>query len=587
MTSKNSTSRPALALRVAGDAVELARVSACSSDLELPTAWALWSPAEVMVDLVVLPRASEGSGALERLLAWRGARALPRVVAFGAWPSPEARRAVLVAGADAVASNDDELVEALLAQARTVESIRLAEAALVELGAAYVVVGPDGVATAEALGASAFGLGASPTLSPVDDDPEGLAREAAELAADADDPAGRIQRRLTLSDGFGERLFGRTVVALETPQGRRALAIHHDLGDRVELERQALAGQKVAAVSKLQASLVHDLNNAFCVISSCGELLLDGLPSGDPGREDASEILRAITRANALVQRMSAFAKNLGSRPARVNVVELVRRADALLRRAHSDRIELSLGLRSDDATALTDAPLLEQAIVDVVGAATATGASRASIAIDVEERGAEVVVGLTATAHGDGAEPAWAHVATEELAALRALVQRTGTRVAIDPSGARIELALRRAPERVPGTKLARARLHAGRPETILVVDDDSAVRASAARVLKVLGYRVHVARCVADARAVAAANAIDAVATDIMLPDGTGFELVAALRRERPSMGALLFSGYLDSELGPTPADAVFMAKPFTTLDLASSLRTALDGAPRDDRE
>ncbi len=586
MTSKNHASRPAFALRVAGDAVDLARVSACASELELRAAWAHWSPAEASVDLVVLPGASQGSAALERLLAWRGARALPRIVAFGAWPSPESRRAALVAGADAVASSEDELAEALLAQTRTIEHLRFVDSVLVELGAAYAVVGPDGSAVAEASGAASSGLGASPTLSPVDDDPEGLAREAAELAADAGDPAARIQRRLTLSDGFGERVFGRTVVALETPRGRRALSVHLDLGDRLELERQALTGQKVAAVSKLQASLVHDLNNAFCVISSCGELLLDGLPSGDPGREDASEILRAITRANALVQRMSAFAKNLGSRPARVNVVELVRRADALLRRAHSDRVELSLGLRSDDATALTDAPLLEQAIVDLVGAATTTGASRASIAIDVEERGAEVLVVLTATALGDGAEPAWAHVATEDLAAVRALVQRTGTRVSTDPSGARIELALRRAPERVPGTKLARARLHAGRPETILVVDDDSAVRASASRVLKVLGYRVHVARCVADARAVVAANAIDAVATDIMLPDGTGFELVEALRRERASLGVLLFSGYLDSELGPTPADAVFMAKPFTTLDLASSLRSALDGAPRDDR-
>jgi len=572
-------------IRVAGDEADLARVRSSAEIAGLRAEPALWAPAEAAVDVVVLMRPNEGSMPLDRLLAWRGARSLPRLVAFGTWPSADARRAALAAGADSVAANEAELVEALLAQVRTAEQLRLGESVLVELGAAYAVVNPDGATMTESLNAGASGLGVSPAVSLVDDDPETLKREAAELAAHAEVHPAHLQRRVTLSDGFGERVFGRSVVALETPRGRCALEIHVDLHDRIELERQALTGQKVAAVGKLQASLVHDLNNAFCVISSCGELLLDGLPSGDPGREDASEILRAVTRANALVQRMSAFAKNLGSRPARVNVVELVRRADVLLRRAHSDRIDLSLELRSDDATALTDAPLLEQAIVDLVGSATATSASRAAIAVDVEERGAEVVVGLTAMALGEGAESAWAHVATAELDAVRALVERTGTRVSTDLSGARIELALRRAPERVPGTKLARARLRAGRPEAILVVDDDSAVRASASRVLKVLGYRVHVARCVADARAVAAANAIDAVATDIMLPDGTGFDVVAALRRERAGMGVLLFSGYLDSELGPTPADAVFMAKPFTTLDLATSLRAALDGAPRDD--
>ena len=119
---------------------------------------------------------------------------------------------------------------------------------------------------------------------------------------------------------------------------------------------------------------------------------------------------------------------------------------------------------------------------------------------------------------------------------------------------------------------------------ETLLLVEDDEAVRTYLTRLLEAHGYRVIAAEHQADALALAQAigGPIHLVITDVLMPGGTGPELVRALGQIRPGMPALYISGYADAcglqATGPYARDRHFLQKPFSAADLLSRIRQIL---------
>ncbi len=125
---------------------------------------------------------------------------------------------------------------------------------------------------------------------------------------------------------------------------------------------------------------------------------------------------------------------------------------------------------------------------------------------------------------------------------------------------------------------------LDVGRSETVLVVEDDHAIRALVERALAKAGYRVLAAESAAEAMDVAAQHdgAIELLFTDVVMPEGNGPELAQQLLKSRPSMRVLFTSGYADDkvfESTGTPKAAQFLAKPYSFAGLARKVREALD--------
>jgi CheY-like chemotaxis protein len=114
------------------------------------------------------------------------------------------------------------------------------------------------------------------------------------------------------------------------------------------------------------------------------------------------------------------------------------------------------------------------------------------------------------------------------------------------------------------------------GGSETVLIVEDEQAVRLALARALGSLGYAVHEARLGADARVIAREHHIDLVITDVVLPDGDGLDLLAELA-QRPTR-ALVVTGYADRELHRLDPSVPLLRKPFSMNELARKVRAAL---------
>jgi CheY-like chemotaxis protein len=122
---------------------------------------------------------------------------------------------------------------------------------------------------------------------------------------------------------------------------------------------------------------------------------------------------------------------------------------------------------------------------------------------------------------------------------------------------------------------------------ESILLVEDDSNLRALVARVLKSRGYTVHVAASGTEALLIAAdaSTLLDAVITDVVMPGMNGREVVEKLLESRPAIGSLLMSGYTDDEVlrrGVQQGETAFLQKPFTPDQLARKVRAVLDRSP-----
>jgi len=381
------------------------------------------------------------------------------------------------------------------------------------------------------------------------------------------------------------------------------------------LEAQLLHAQKMEAVGRLAGGVAHDFNNLLAAIMGYGSAALAELPAQGQVREDLEQILVAAHRAAELTRSLLAYSRRQASDPRPVNLDAVIGRVQGLLRRVIGEDIALHTALAAPEETVLADSGQIEQLLMNLAtnsrdamprGGRLTIETRRTQIDDDFIRRhgygkaGAYVLLSVSDTGAGmDEAtrqrvfEPFFT---TKEvgkgtglgLAMVYGSVKQHGGYISVDSepgkgSTFRIYLPLVSAapvPLAVAGS-LAAPR--SGK-ETVLLAEDDPAVRSLTSRVLGESGYTVIVASDGQDALAHLARNLdrIDLLIVDVVMPGMNGKEVAEEAEGMKPGIKVLYTSGY--------PADVIqtkgvlqeglsFIAKPAAPQDLLRKVREVLD--------
>jgi hypothetical protein len=405
-----------------------------------------------------------------------------------------------------------------------------------------------------------------------------------------------------------------------TDEAGRLLAVEgilRDVTDRVlaeqeraRLERQLRQAERLDSLGQLAGGVAHDFNNLLAVISGYADMLDDELPPDAPCRPDVAGIKQAAARAAALTRQLLIFSRLEPSQPETLDLNAIVADTERLLRRTLGEDIELVTTLDPALRPVTMDRSKLEQVLMNAVvnSRAAMPEGGRLTIAtrcLPGASPTASPDICLTITDTGCGMPPEVAARAFEPfyttkgpgqgtglgLATAYGAVTEAGGSIALEsePGGGttvRVRLpAATAAPSRpVP----AAGRHRPGNGETVLVVEDEDAVRDIVRRILGNAGYRVCEAASPHAALELCAGAAVrpDVLLTDVIMPGMSGTQLAAALRRDVPDLPVLFMSGYT-SGAAPggqqLPPDAPLVRKPFDAATLLEALHGVLAGAAR----
>ena len=392
------------------------------------------------------------------------------------------------------------------------------------------------------------------------------------------------------------------------------LAIKEDITEHKQLEAQFRQAQKMEAVGRLAAGVAHDFNNLLTVILGYSDLVLSDLGPENPQRDSLLEVKKAGERAAGLTRQLLAFSRQQLLEPREVDLNETVTDCARMLQRLVGEDIILAVVQDVGLPPVRVDPGQLEQAIVNLVvnardaipqfGKITITTA-RASLAeadcrLHPHARpGPQVVLAVMDT--GCGMDEATLARIYEPFFTTKEPGKGTGLGLAmvfgfIQQSGGHITVAS--APGQgttfkihLPALALAgveaagadRVEPLPGGTETILLVEDESAVRQLSRQLLENRGYTVIPAANGAEALRLAGTHAgrIDLLLTDVVMPGMGGGQLVETIRERRPDIKILLVSGYTGDALnrhGGIGPGMNFLPKPFTVSTLAVKVREVL---------
>jgi two-component system, cell cycle sensor histidine kinase and response regulator CckA len=395
-----------------------------------------------------------------------------------------------------------------------------------------------------------------------------------------------------------------------------ALTMFTDITGRKLLEEQLRQAQKMEAVGRLAGGIAHDFNNLLTAIRGHAELLLSEMSAHHPLRADLVEINRAAERASTLTRQLLAFSRRQILQPRILDMDIVVVEMERLIRRLIGEDIELQTRPAARGARVRADRGQLEQVLMNLaVNARDAMpNGGRLTIEtsiVDLDEKyarfhpgsvpGAYVRMGVADTGIGMDArtlshvfEPFFTTKAVGKgtglgLATVYGVVKQSGGYIAVQSeagSGTSFDIFLPRVLDASDPARESNGRVDPERTgQTVLLAEDEDAVRSLASRVLRKHGYQVLEARDGADALRVADSYAgfIHILLTDVVMPRMGGRELVERLTPVRPGMRVLYMSGYTDDALVHhgvlTGSGTWFLEKPFTPDSLAMKLREVIE--------
>jgi two-component system cell cycle sensor histidine kinase/response regulator CckA len=372
------------------------------------------------------------------------------------------------------------------------------------------------------------------------------------------------------------------------------------------LEQQAFEAQQMETVARLVGGVAHDFNNLLTVIMAGCELVLMELADPDPKRADLREIRQAADRATLLTRQLLAFSRQQLLAPQIVNLNVLLAGIEGLLQRLLGDDIELQRIAGLDLGAVEADPGQLEQVIMNLVVNARDAMPRGGKLTIETAnvevdpafaeshppiEPGSYVMIAVrdTGTAMDEHTR---AHLASKGtglgLATVYGIVKQGGGCIyASNEPGGRAGFWIylpRVGPAAKPEPRLSAVPGSLSGTETILLVEDDSQVRAVAVEVLKRYGYSVLDAADVDSALALEERHAgpLHLLITEEVLPLRSGEELASSLRARWPELRVLVMSGFTDRvSLVREGADG-FLQKPFGPVTLARKVRETLE-SPR----
>jgi two-component system, cell cycle sensor histidine kinase and response regulator CckA len=390
-----------------------------------------------------------------------------------------------------------------------------------------------------------------------------------------------------------------------------------DLTEHRKLEEQLRQSQKMEAIGQLAGGVAHDFNNIMAVIQMQLDLLRTGGDLVPDQQESAAEIGKAAQRAAALTRQLLLFSRRETLRPCDLDLNESLTDITKMLQRIVGEDVQMILKLATQSLSVHADAGMIDQVLMNLaVNSRDAMpGGGQLVIetaAVEIDELAAAQsvrsrpgsFVRLSVSDTGTGIPPEVLPRIFDPFFTTKGVGKGTGLGLAtvfgivqqhhgwIDVyseagHGTTFRIYLPRLTESSSSHSPLAAPVpaHGGR-ETILLVEDDPALRGSLRNALTHLGYRV-----IEAASGVAALEiwrqhreAIDLLFTDLVMPDGmNGYELARQIQLENPGLKVIYASGYcadVASDHIPLKEGYNFLAKPFDACQLARAIRNRLDG-------
>jgi PAS domain S-box-containing protein len=386
--------------------------------------------------------------------------------------------------------------------------------------------------------------------------------------------------------------------------------------ERRKLKKQIFQAAKMEAVGRLAAGVSHDFNNIVTAIDGYSDLLLGQLDEADPRRRNVEEIRKAGERAGALTRQLLSFSRQQAPQLKVLDLNGLILNLESMLRRLIGEDIEIRTHLDTGLWPVKTDLGQIEQVIINL--AVNARDAMPRGGKLSIETCNVRLddvrifenipvrpgcYAMLVVSDNGSGMDgETRRHIfdpffTTKEadkgtglgLSVVYGIVKNSGGYVWVysEPGrGTTFKIYLPRVEEKPESAAPAVAAFGGFRgSETVLLVEDDDAVRKLLREVLERIGYTVLDACNGGEALGICerSEGGIHLTVTDIVMPEMSGVELSRRIRSLQPGMKTLYMSGYSDNSLayhGIMDTGTSFLQKPFTPEALGRKVREVLDG-------
>jgi len=391
--------------------------------------------------------------------------------------------------------------------------------------------------------------------------------------------------------------------------------IMRDLTERRKLEAQLHHSQKMEAIGQLAGGVAHDFNNLLTIISGYSEVLLARLPATDPASRLLQEIHKAGERAAALTRQLLAFSRKQIIQPKVLDLNALVSEVGKMLRRVIGEDLTLTTVLSPRLGQVKADPGQIEQVLMNLaVNARDAMPQGgkftieTANVELDQNsiqgqpevQPGCYVLLAVSDTGCGM-TEETKAHIfepffTTKDLgkgtglglATVYGIVKQSGGYIYVDSEpghGTMFKIYLPLVEDGVPsGQSHTNPKTSPHGSETILLVEDEDAVRSLTRYALQLHGYAVLEARDGEEALRVAEQHQgpIHLLMTDVVMPRMDGRQVAERLAQAQPGLKVLFLSGYTDDAVvrhGVLASEVAFLQKPFTPSALTQKVRDVLD--------
>jgi PAS domain S-box-containing protein len=395
------------------------------------------------------------------------------------------------------------------------------------------------------------------------------------------------------------------------------IGISRDITERQKVEKQLQQSQKLESVGNLAGGIAHDFNNLLTVIRGYSSLLLDQAGANSSFVNPVRQIDDAASRAASLTHQLLAFSRRQVLQPRVLNMNHIVRDVETLLRRLIGEDIDLLTILDPNVGSVKADQSQMEQVIMNLAVNArdampeggkltieTATVFLDAGYAKEhaIPIVGSCVMLGISDTGHGMEPETI-AHIFEPffttkiqgkgtglGLSTVYGIVKQSGGYIWVysEPKrGTSFKIYLPLVEESPTAHKVSPAVIHAPGSETILLVEDDDALRKLAGTILVQSGYSILSAKSPDEALKISSdlANSFALLLTDVVMPGMNGRELSRRISEQRPGIPTLFMSGYTTNAIvhqGVLDSDLAFLPKPFTAEVLRARVREVLDACP-----
>jgi PAS domain S-box-containing protein len=404
----------------------------------------------------------------------------------------------------------------------------------------------------------------------------------------------------------GDEVFVCRAVMIDITERKRAEE------EKEKLQGQLLQAKKMESIGRLAGGVAHDFNNMLSVILGHTELAFEQVAPGQPLYESLQEISKAAKRSADITRQLLAFARKQVIIPKVLDLNETLSPMLNMIRRLIGEDIEVVWAPGKGLWKVKIDPSQLDQILANLATNARDSIAGAGHIAIttnnveidkDFCDKNPGFVAGkyviLTVSDDGKGIEKELLPSIFEPFFTTKEISKGTGLGLAMvfgiikqnegfievrsEPGhGATFNIYLPRVEEPESHDELAAPALKRG-SETVLIVEDEEANLGLFKIFMQALGYKVFAAKDPLEAIAIADANEIDLLITDVVMPGMNGYELEKKLTASRPRLRCLFMSGYTADVIahrGILEGGLNFIQKPFSIRELGAKVREVLEG-------